>query len=117
MSERTMRNLNLGLRFILELVVLVALLQWGLRSSNDLLVQLVLGFGAAALAIVVWGTFVAPKASRRLEDPARLALEVVVFGAGVLAFLASGALPLAVLLAASAMISLALMFLWGQRGL
>jgi hypothetical protein len=35
----------------------------------------------------------------------------------VLAFIASGALPLAVLLAVSAIISLTLMFAWGQRGL
>jgi Protein of unknown function (DUF2568) len=117
MSERTMRHLNLGFRFILELVVPVALLQWGFHSSADLLVQLVFGLGAVAVAIAVWGTFVAPKAPRRLEDPARLALEVVVFGAGVLAFVASGALPLAVLLAVSAIISLTLMLVWGQRGL
>ena len=112
-----MRSLNLGFRFILELVVLVALLQWGFHSSNDLLIQLVLGFGAVAIAIAVWGTFVAPKATRRLDDPARLVLEVVVFGAGVLAFVASGALLLGLLLAASAVISLVLMFAWGQRGL
>ena len=58
----------------------------------------------------------APKASRRLPDPRRLAVEILVFGAGVLAFLAAGQLLLAVLLAAAAALNLWLMFDWGQRG-
>ena len=66
--------------------------------------------------MAVWGPFVAPKASRRLEDPGRLVVEVVVFGAGALALLA-GELPLVALLAAPTMISLTLMFSFGQRGL
>jgi hypothetical protein len=69
------------------------------------------------VAIAIWGLFVAPKASRRLPDPQRLAVEIVVFGAGVLAFLSRGDVPLAVLLAAAAAISLGLMLAWGQRGL
>ena len=44
-------------------------------------------------------------------------VEIVVFGAGALAFVASGQLFLGVLLAAAAAISLVLMFAWGQRGL
>ena len=68
------------------------------------------------LVIVIWGLFVAPRASRRLPDPQRLAIEVVIFGAGVLAFLAAGEALLAVLLAAAAGLSLWLMFDWGQRG-
>ena len=116
MSERSMRTLNLVFRFVLELVVLVALFLWGVSVSGELIVQVVLGLGAPALAIAIWGLFVAPRASRRLPDPQRLALEIVVFGAGVLAFLAIGELLLAVLLAAAAALSLFLMWSWGQRG-
>ena len=112
-----MRSLNLVFRFILEMVVLVSLLLWGFGASDQLLVQLILGLGAPAIVIVLWGTFGSPKAPRRLEDPARLALEVVVFGIGALAFVASGQAILGVLLAAAAAISLTLMFAWGQRGL
>lgn len=117
MNERSMRSINLALRFVLELVVLVALALWGFNASDELVMQLLLGLGAPAIAIAVWGTFVAPKAARRLEDPTRLALEIVVFGAGVVAFVAGGQLLLGVLLGVAAAISLALMFLWDQRGL
>lgn len=112
-----MRQLNLVFRFVLELVVLVALFLWGVSVSGELIVQVVLGVGAPALAVAVWGLFVAPKASRRLPDPQRLAVEIVVFGAGALAFLARGDALLALLLGAAAAISLFLMYQWGQRGL
>jgi hypothetical protein len=115
MSERSMRNLNLVFRFVLELVVLVALFHWGVSASDMLVVQVILGLGAPALAIAAWGLFVAPKASRRLPDPQRLAVEIVVFGAGVMAFLATGDTLLAVLLGAAAAMSLFLMWSWGQR--
>lgn len=111
-----MRALNLGFRFILELAVLVALAIWGFGSSDELVVRLILGLGAPAIAIAIWGTFVSPRAPRRIEDPARAALEVVVFGAGVLALVAAGFPIPAVLLAAASAISLTLMFLWDQRG-
>lgn len=45
------------------------------------------------------GTWLAPRAARRLADPARLALEVVLFGAGGLALLAAGQAALGVALA------------------
>jgi hypothetical protein len=116
MSERSMRNLNLVFRFVLEMVVLVALFLWGVSVSSELIIQVILGLGAPAVVVVVWGLFVAPKAARRLPDPQRLAVEIVIFGAAVLAFLAAGELLLALLLAAAATLSLFLMWYWGQRG-
>lgn len=111
-----MRSLNLAFRFVLELTVLVALFMAGTSLSDEPLISLGLGVGLPIVAIAVWGLFVAPKARRRLEDPARLVVELGVFGAGAIAFVLSGNLILAVLLAAAAVISVVLMFLWGQRG-
>jgi hypothetical protein len=116
MDERTMRSLNLAFRFVLELTVLVALFMAGMSLSSDLLIGTALGLGLALVAIAIWGLFVAPKASRRLEDPTRVVVELGVFGAGAIAFVVSGNLVLALLLAAAAIISVMLMFLWGQRG-
>lgn len=115
-ADPTLRSLNLVFRFLLELVVLVALFLWGVSLSSELLVQVLFGLGAPAVVMAIWALFVAPKASRRLPDPQRIALEVVVFGAGVLAFMATGNVALGLLLALAAAISLALMFLWDQRG-
>lgn len=116
MSERSMRNLNLAFRFVLEMVVLVALFLWGFSMSGDLPVQLVLAIGSIAIVMTVWGLFVAPKASRRLPDPARLAVESVVFFVGVLALGLAVSWWLAILFGLAVLISLVLMFSWGQRG-
>jgi hypothetical protein len=64
-----------AVRFLLELGAVVALAVAGARWS----------WIAAVLApltlVVVWGALVAPKATRRLPDPFRLAVEIVVFAA------------------------------------
>ncbi len=110
-----MRNLNLVFRFILELTVLAALFLLGTSITDEFIAQVVLGIGLPLLVIIVWGLFVAPRSVRRLPDPARLGLELVVFGSGVLAFLLIGQLLLGALLGAAALINLALLFLWDQR--
>jgi hypothetical protein len=110
-----MRSLNLIFRFVLELLVLVVLFLLGVSISESLLFQVVLGLGIPAIVILVWGLFVAPKASRRLPDPARLVLEVVVWSLGALGLaLVAGLLP-ALLFGAAVAINLGLMFYWGQR--
>lgn len=116
MSERRMRDINLVFRFILEMVVLLGLFLFGVSVSDQLIVKILLGIGLPLIAVAVWGAFVAPKARRRLPDPQRLAVELGVFGSGVLAFALAGNLILSVLLGLAALISLVLMFLWGQRG-
>jgi hypothetical protein len=115
MDERSMRKINLGFRFVLEMVALVALFLFGVSLSNQLLIQILLGLGVPLLAVTVWGLFVAPKAKRRLPDPARLVVELAVFGAGVLAFVMTGSFFLGMLLGTAVVINVALMFYWDQR--
>jgi hypothetical protein len=76
---------NLTLRFLLELAAIGALGYWGFRTGSGPLGKAALGLGAPVLAIVVWGTFVAPKASVALADPVRLLVSLAVFGAAALA--------------------------------
>ena len=85
--------LNLALRFVLELVALggLALIGWTLGGESWGLVPAIAIPVAAAAA---WGTFRVPNdpgpAPVAVPGPARLALEVVVFGGGVLGFAAAG---------------------------
>lgn len=116
MDERSMKSLNLAFRFILELLALLALFLWGSARSDELTVQLVIGLGAPALVMVVWGLFVAPKARRRLPDPLRVMVELVIFALAVVAFALTVGAVVAVLFGLAVLISLALMFLWDQRG-
>ena len=73
-------------RFACEIAAVVALVWAG---------WLLLGVLAGAVVILVWGAFVAPRAARRLSDPARLAVELVIFTCAAAAFVDVGQLVLA----------------------
>ena len=109
-----MAYVNDGLRFLLELGMLAALAYWGF-SEHVGAVQWILGLGAPGLAALVWGAFVAPKASHPTLDPVRLLIELAVFGSGVAALLASGQTALGLVFAALVIVHLALTFVFGQR--
>lgn len=100
---------NLALRFLLELVTLAALAYAGFLLFIPLVVVFPL---AAALG---WGQFVAPRAPRRLEDPARLGVEFVYFGSGIAALALAGFLAGAAVLLVAVAVHFALMLSFRQR--
>jgi hypothetical protein len=104
-----LKPLNLGLRFVLELCMLVALGIWGFSEN------FVLGVAAPLAAAVVWGLWIAPKAIRRLNDPIRLAVELLLFGAAGAALAAAGHAVAAVVFLALVALSEVLMLAWRQR--
>jgi hypothetical protein len=105
---------NDGLRFLLELALLAALAYWGFSGQTGA-VQWVLGLGAPLLVAVVWGRYIAPKASHPTTDPLRLLLELAVFAAGVAALLAADRTVLAPVFAGLVLLHLSLTFALDQR--
>lgn len=65
------KTLNIGLRFLLELCLLVIFGYWGFNVGHNLLAKLLLGLGAPILVGIIWGVFLAPKSSMRLDMPGR----------------------------------------------
>jgi Protein of unknown function (DUF2568) len=104
-----LKPLNLGLRFVLELCMLVALGIWGFSEN------VVLGVAAPLAAAVIWGLWVAPKAKRRLRDPARLVVELLLFGAAGVALAAADRPLAAAVFLAAVVLSEGLMLAWRQR--
>jgi len=86
----TIRTVNLGVAFLLELAVLFAVGHWGLSLSAGLPARLLAGLGGVALMAVLWGVFAAPRAAVPLHGMAGAAFRVGWFGIGALAFLAAG---------------------------
>ena len=109
-----MGSANDGLRFTLELAALSSLAYWGF-AEHDGAVQWLLGLGAPLIAATVWGTFVAPKASRPTTYPVRLLLELAVFVGGVLALWAADSHVLAFGFGVLVVLHLSFTFLLGQR--
>ena len=73
-----MRSTALLVRFLLELAALAALIASGVLIIGGALGWLA-GLGAAAVAAVAWGLFVAPRARVTLPTAARLGVELAVF--------------------------------------
>jgi hypothetical protein len=82
-----------AIRFACEIAAVVAVVWWGWP---------VVGIIIGAAVIAVWGAWVAPKAQRRLPDPARLLVELVIFALATVAFFEVGQSALAVVFAVAA---------------
>jgi Protein of unknown function (DUF2568) len=67
-----------------------ALAYAGGTAGSALWLQIVVAIAAPCAVAAVWAEWVAPKAPRRLPDPGRPALEVVLFLAAGLALVAAG---------------------------
>jgi hypothetical protein len=108
------RAANDGLRFSLELCALAAVAYWG-WSEHGGVWRWVLVVAAPLAVAVLWGNTIAPKAKRRVGDPWRLAVELLVFGGAVAALLDAGQRTLGIVLAVAVALHLALTFVLGQR--
>jgi hypothetical protein len=93
-----MRVSVLAVRFASELAALAALAVAGV-DVTDGTASLILAVVLPLIAAAAWGRYVAPASPRRLHDPARAAIELVIFTAGVVALAANGHLTLAIALA------------------
>lgn len=109
-----MKDANLALSFLLELAALVALGYWGFSTGNSLLMQLTLGLGAPILMMVVWGILLAPASQRRLPNPSRMVVELIIFGVAATGLADAGQLVLAVIFAVLVLLNMGLLILWKQ---
>jgi hypothetical protein len=109
-----LRAANDGLRFLLELSALAAVAYWGWSEHGGIL-RWVLVVAAPLAIALVWGRWVAPKAKHPTVDPARLGLELLVFGSAVAALFDADEPVPAAILGAAAVLHLALTFPLGQR--
>ena len=109
-----LKSINLAVRFLLELCVLAAVGYWGFKTGSGWFLKILLGIGAPLLIAVIWGMFGAPKANMQFHGFMLLALEVVVFGSGVVALYATKNYSLAWAFAVIIVINRILMFVWGQ---
>jgi len=108
------KSINVGLRFILEICVLVAVGYWGFKSGTGTVLKMVVGIGLPLLLAFIWASFGAPGAGRQLQGGWRILLEVVIFGSGVVALFAAGKPYLAWVFGLVIVVNRVLMFVWKQ---
>jgi Protein of unknown function (DUF2568) len=108
--KAAVKAINLGVRFTLELCALAALAAWGWQLAEAAWARTLLAIAAPLVAAVAWGAWVAPKAARRLPDPARLAVEALVFAGATAALLSMHHVALALALVLVYVINVVLLF-------
>lgn len=110
----TIKLMNLGVRFFLEIIALVIFGFWGFRFSGSTLVKIILGVGTPILVATIWGTFGSPKAAFPLSGLSMLLLEIVIFGLSAAALYFTGKQMMAILYGLLVMINLVLLKIWNQ---
>jgi hypothetical protein len=85
-----LKALNLLIRFLLELCMLVAVGYWGFKIHSGWVLKIIFGIGLPILIAVIWGLFIAPRATYPLRGISYLAVELILLGSGAVALFASG---------------------------
>jgi hypothetical protein len=108
-------TLALGVRFLTELALMAAAAWAGAARTRNILLGIALGVVAAVVVAAVWGLWIAPTSRRRLPDPARLLLELVLFGAAAAGLVWAGRPVVAAVVGiAGAVMAVVVRFLPGQ---
>ncbi|GAA1272917.1 hypothetical protein Psi02_05540 [Planotetraspora silvatica] len=106
---------NAALMFFLELGVLFSVGHWGFTVSESLALRLLAGIGAPALFIAVWAVFgAANNPPVPLKGAARAVLEILWFGGGAAALVASGLVTAGAVFAAVYIVNAVLRLVWHQ---
>lgn len=109
-----LKVINIGLRFLLELCILVIFGYWGFQTGSNNFMKILLGLGAPILFAVMWGTFLAPKSPMRLHEPWLFLLELVVFSLTCWALYSTGKVDLTVAFGGIYILNKILMVIWRQ---
>jgi hypothetical protein len=75
-----MKSIVFGMFFLLELIAIAAFSYWGYGIKAGLVVKILLAIAMPLVVIVIWGLYLAPKASYPVFSyPVRTMLKLVVF--------------------------------------
>jgi Protein of unknown function (DUF2568) len=109
------KNLNLAVRFVLELVALGALAYWGVRKGSALSLKIALGLGLPVLAALFWASFVSPRARFGGSRGMRLSLGLIVFLLASAAWVSLGKVLVGLMYSAITILNTVLTYAFGPQ--
>ena len=109
----TLRNVNLALRFLLELTALTSLGYGGWKLPRSLPAKLALAAALPSAAVVAWSLWVSPQAAYDV-DSLRVLAELLVFGGAGLVLTRTGNTTATTALLITYAVNRALMATWDQ---
>ena len=110
---KTVKQLNLVLRVIMELGIIFALGYWGIYEGQSMVSKILLGIGTPALFFGFWG-LVDFRQAGVMSEPLRLLQELVISGLAAVALYLAGQHILGWALAVISIIHHTLVYLAGQ---
>ena len=78
-----MLNIHLAIRFFMELAVLIFIGYWGFTIDGNILTKGLVGIGGPLVIALLWGAFVAPKATYSINSLGKIMIEVAIFLLGI----------------------------------
>ena len=97
--------------FLLELVMLGSFMYWGFHLDKNWLIKILFGIGSPLIVAIIWGVFIAPKASIPVSVPIRILLQIILFGSAAIALYFSEKRTLAIIFGTIVLIEMILMYL------
>jgi hypothetical protein len=108
-----LKNIGLGLHFLLELAAMAALVTWGFQPAHSWWQKILLGIGLPIVVAAVWAVFRVPNDPGQALIPVtgalRLVIELVVLGGAAASLYAARHSTLAVWFGAAILIDYLLM--------
>ena len=110
MSIASLRVINLGVRFLLELGALAAFGYWGATLRGSVALRALLVIVLPPAVALLWGLFVSPKARYSTGRPGQVGLGLIVFLVAALLLRERGHVAMAAVFAATAVVSSLLLY-------
>jgi hypothetical protein len=110
-----LKALNLAVRFFLELCLLGTLGWVGSQIGGPMIVRVVLAIMLPLAAAIIWGMFIAPRASFIVPHWLWLAIQALLFGVAVAGLAVIGQWQLAIVFGLAAIFNIGLILIWRQR--
>lgn len=105
---------NMGIRFLLELCIMAIIGYLGFRTGRQTLTKVLLGVGSPLLVALIWGIFLAPKSTMRLQEPWLFLVEIALFALAAWALFSTGKVSLTVSFLSIYVLNKVLMLSWKQ---
>jgi hypothetical protein len=109
-----LKGINLLVRFLLELCMLAAVGYWGFKTQSTWAMKILFGIGLPVVIAVIWGYFMAPRSTHRLNGVPFTVMDIILLGSGAVALYASGLVTLAWIYAVVLIVSEILRLVWKQ---
>lgn len=109
-----LKSINLGLRFILELIALISFGYWGFKTKETFVLKVCFGIGLPLLTAIIWGIFGSPKAVLPLSKPLQWILLIAIYLVSAFALYKAGVKHMVAIYLITAAINSVLMYVWNQ---